>query len=390
MDEKFKYKLAENTIEKSEITKLSQWLLKNEKLTMGNKTVLFQKKFSNFLKVKNSIYVNSGSSANLLIAQSLLESGYLKNNLIIAPAVSWSTTVTPFIQLGYQVKLCDCSTLNLGLDIKHLEQLCKKYKPSIIILVHVLGHANDMQKIIKLCKKYKIYLIEDTCEALGSKYKSKNLGTFGLASSFSFYYGHHISTIEGGMACTKDKNLANIMKSVRSHGWVRDFEKFEKQKIIKKNNISEFQSKFSFFYSGFNIRSTDINAFLGLTQIKKIKKITKIRNRNFNIYKNELSDYFSVKCDTKPLSSFGYATLTKNRDSVFRHFLKKKIECRPIISGNIGEQPFWKKKNKKAKLPNADVIHQYGIYLPNHANQSTDDTKFICKEFKKVAKVKSI
>lgn len=391
MQIKFKYKLAEDTIEKSEIIKLSKWILNNSKFTLGDKTKEFQKKFSSFLKIKNSIFVNSGSSANLLIAQSLLESNYLKNKVVIAPALSWSTTISPFIQLGYDVKLCDCSLENLGLDVDHLEYLCKKFRPSLIILVHVLGHSNDMNKIIKICKKYNIRIVEDTCESLASKYNSKYLGTFGLASSFSFYYGHHISTVEGGMACTNDKNFSKIMTSVRSHGWLRDFQKIEKRKIMKKNNISEFQSKFSFFYSGFNIRSTEINSFLGLSQIKKIKKISKIRNRNFNVYKKELNNYFNVRCKTKPLSSFGYATLTKNRDEVYRHFLKKKIECRPIISGNIAKQLFWKRNyKKKLKLPNSDLIHKFGIYLPNHANQSIEDTKFISKEFKKIAKIKLV
>ncbi len=388
--QKFKYKLAENTIEKKEVLRLSKWLLKDERLTMGNKTKLFQKNFSNFLKVKKSVFVNSGSSANLLIAQSLLESGYLKNKTVIVPAVSWATTVSPFIQLGYDVKLCDCSYKDLGLDVNHLEYLCKKYKPSVIILVHVLGHSNNMKEILKLCKKYNIYLVEDTCEALGSKYNSKHLGTFGIASSFSFYYGHHISTIEGGMACTNNKNLANIMISVRSHGWLRDFNETEKRKLYKKNKISDFQSQFSFFYSGFNIRSTELNALIGISQIKKIKKITKIRNRNFNIYKNELSDFFSVKCKTKILSSFGYATLAENRDEVFKRFLEKRIECRPIIAGNIGSQPFWKRYKQESILPKAKLIHKYGIYLPNHANQTLEDTKFICKEFKKVAKPKFV
>ena len=166
---KFKHKLAEDTIEKSEIFKLSKWILKNDKFTLGSKTKNFQKKFSNFLKIKNSIFVNSGSSANLLIAQSLLESDYLNNKVVIAPALSWSTTVSPFIQLGYDVKLCDCSLENLGLDINHLEHLCEKYKPSLIVLVHVLGHSNDMDKILKICKKYKVRLVEDTCESLAIK-----------------------------------------------------------------------------------------------------------------------------------------------------------------------------------------------------------------------------
>ena len=144
------------------------------------------------------------------------------------------------MQLGYDVKLCDTNLKDLGLNTDHLEYLCKKFKPSLIILVHVLGHSNDMKKILKICKKYKVLLIEDTCEALGSTTKKKKLGTFGIASSFSFYYGHHISTIEGGMVCTNNNSLANIMKSVRSHGWLRDFSSKEKIRLLKRIKFQNF------------------------------------------------------------------------------------------------------------------------------------------------------
>ena len=174
----FKYKLAEDTISKLEIVSLSKWLVKSKRLTQSRKVENFEKNFSDYLNVKKSIFVNSGSSANLLIAQSLQESGLIKNKIIIAPTLSWATTVTPFVQLGYDVKLCDTNLKDLGLNTDHLEYLCKKFKPSLIILVHVLGHSNDMKKILKICKKYKVLLIEDTCEALGSTTKKKKTWDF--------------------------------------------------------------------------------------------------------------------------------------------------------------------------------------------------------------------
>jgi len=384
---KFKYKLADDTIDKSEIINLSKWLIKGHKLTQGKNTQIFQNNFSKYLGIRQSIFVNSGSSANLLIAQSLLESKLLKNKVVIAPTLSWATTVTPFLQLGYDVKLCDTNLEDLGLNIQHLENLCKQYRPSVIILVHVLGHANNLKEILRICKKYNIFLIEDTCEALGSTINKKKLGTFGIASSFSFYYGHHISTIEGGMVCTNNKDLANIMKSVKSHGWLREYTKKDHKIIFKKNNISEFQSKFSFFYSGFNIRSTDLNAYLGISQLKKINRISKVREINYNIYKKNLKNFHFLNCNTTKLSNFGFATLVDNREQVYEHLLKKKIECRPIIAGDISNQPFWLKNNKKQKFPFANLIDKNGIYLPNHANLSKKDVNYICSEFSKIAKV---
>jgi len=378
-------RLAGNTISRKEINSLIKWLRKNENLTKGKLTINFEKVFSKWLKKKYSIFVNSGSSANLLVAQSLLESGYLRNNTIIAPAVSWITTVTPFLQLGYNVKLCDCDKNNLGLDIQHFEQLCKKYKPSCVILVHVLGHSNNMMKIKSICKRFNIKIIEDTCEALGSSIKAKKLGSFGLASTFSFYYGHHISTIEGGMVSTNDKKLYNIMLSVRSHGWGRDLEDKEKKILEKKYKIDSVRSLYSFYYPGFNLRSTDLNAFIGLGQIKKVRNIIKTREENFKLYSKELKNYWCQNSSANIVSNFGFGTLVKNRLEVFNFLKKKGIETRPLICGNIGSQPMWLKKFKKQTLKNADVVHNFGIYLPNHTLINKKEIKYICDNFKKIA-----
>ena len=287
-------KLTDNTISLKHINSLINWLKKNPKLTKGNLTIKFEKLFSKWINRKYSIFVNSGSSANLLIAQGLLEAKMLRNKTVIAPAVSWVTTITPFMQMGYNVKLCDCDKSNLGLDINHLEKLCKKYKPSLLILVHVLGHANNMKVIKKICTKYKIKIIEDTCEALGSTYENKKLGNLGLASSFSFYYGHHISTIEGGMLTLDDKKLYNVLLSIRSHGWGRDLDKNEKQRLEKKFSIDKVRSLYSFYYSGFNLRSTDLNAFIGIQQMKVLSNKIKIRLKILKFFQN-IFQVFGIK-----------------------------------------------------------------------------------------------
>ena len=379
-------KLTDNTITLKNISSLINWLKKNPKLTKGDLTIKFEKLFKIWIKRKYSIFVNSGSSANLLIAQGLLEANMLRNKIAIAPAVSWVTTVTPFLQMGYDVKLCDCDKLNLGLDISHLEKLCRKYKPSVLILVHVLGHSNNMRVIQKICKKYKIKIIEDSCEALGSTYGNKKLGTLGLASSFSFYYGHHISTIEGGMLTLDDKDLYNVLTSIRSHGWGRDLENQERKRLEKKFNIDKVRSLYSFYYSGFNLRSTDLNAFIGIQQMKVLNKKIKTRFRNFKIFSKSLSNFWSQKSEAKIISNFGYALMVKNRSEVFNFLKKNKIETRPLICGNMGQQPFWIKKYKRPILPNAEKVHKFGLYLPNHENLTAKQVKFICDKVKIIAK----
>ena len=212
-------KLAHNTIEDKDYEILINFLKKRRYLNQSKVTKQFEKNFSKKVGTKYSTFVNSGSSANLLIAQTLLEGNFLKNKIAILPSVSWATTVSPFLQLGYKVILCDCDNDNLGMNISHLERLCKKFNPGLLVIVNVLGHANDISKILKLKSKYNFQLIEDNCESLGSKFKAKSLGSYGLASSHSFYFGHHISTIEGGMVSSSDNNFYNISSSIRAHGW---------------------------------------------------------------------------------------------------------------------------------------------------------------------------
>ena len=382
-----KYNLADNTIGPSDYKVMENFLKARKYLNQSRYTRNFEKKFSKFLSSKYSIFVNSGSSANLLMAQVLLEGNYLKNKVVVLPAVSWSTTVSPFLQLGYKTILCDCDKVNLGLCTDNLEEICKKYNPGLVLIVNVLGHSNNNEKIKKLKKKYKFELIEDNCESLGSKTNKNVLGTTGLASSHSFYYGHHISTIEGGMVSTNDKKFYNLSLAIRSHGWARDVEKKFRLNLEKKYKIDEFKSLFTFYYSGFNIRSTDFNASLGLEQIKKINKISKIREKNYKRYSRNLNSFWCQKSKLKLVSSFGYATFVKNRLEVFRFLRSKKIQSRPLICGNMGQQPFIKRINKyNLNLKNAKFVDQYGIYLPNHTNLSLKDVDFISSQFLKVAK----
>jgi CDP-6-deoxy-D-xylo-4-hexulose-3-dehydrase len=380
------YKLAEDTIDNKDYVSMIDFLEKRKYLNQSIYTKRFQEKFSNFLDMKYSIFVSSGSSANLLIAQVLLEGNFLKNKIVVLPAVSWATTVSPFLQLGYKILLCDCDQNNLGLSIEHLEKICKKYNPGLVVVVNVLGHSNNFKKINTLKKKYNFKLIEDNCESLGSFRGEKKLGSYGLASSHSFYFGHHISTIEGGMVSTNDKKFYNLSLAIRAHGWARDVEKSFKLNLEKKYKVNAFKSLFTFYYSGFNFRSTDFNANIGLSQLNKIKKIGKIRYSNYNIYKSNLVNFWSQTSDLDLISNFGYATFVKNRLDVFRYLTKKNIQIRPLICGNMGQQPFLKNKSDTlGQLPNAKFVDKYGVYLPNHAKLKEDDIKFICKHFLKCA-----
>ena len=369
-----KINLVKDTIDFNDVKRLITWLETNPRLTKGDLTLEFEKKWSEWLGVKYSVFVNSGSSANLAAIYSLLLSGKLKNNKIVVPAVSWVTTVTPTIQLGMEPIMCDCDIDNLGLDINHLKEIIKNNKPSAIILVHVLGIPNHMDEILKLCKENDILLIEDTCESIGSKYNDKLLGTLGDLSTFSFYFGHHMSTIEGGMVSTNDEDLYHILLSIRSHGWDRDLPKEKQNSLREKYGVDKFRSLYTFYYPGFNLRSTDLQAYIGLGQLEKLDMIVGNRNKNFIRYKNEIKNTFWNVSEPEGsfISNFSFPIITKNIKELTEQLVANNIECRPLICGSINEHPFWYERYGKQNLPNSKLVHNYGLYLPNN-HQMTDE-----------------
>lgn len=378
-------KLADETISQPELESLCEWILAGNRLTKDYQTVEFENEFRVKLGAKHAIYTNSGSSSNLLMISALLEGGYLRNRKVVAPAISWVTTVSPLLQLGFDVSLCDCDNKNLGLNIGHLETLCAEHKPALMFLVHVLGHVNNLAAIKDICDRHDVILIEDSCEALGSRYRGKALGACSTAGSFSFYYGHQLSTIEGGMVVTDDSNLHQIMLSLRSHGWSRDLSAERREALTSEYDIDEFANLYTFYYPGYNMRSTDLQAFIGRSQLKRLDDLVEIRQNNFREYARQLPDYFIQESETTPLSSFSYGTLVKNRLEVFNHLRAREIECRPLICGNIGRHPFWTKRHGQVRLRNADILHEFGMYLPNHGGLTQDDIDFVCHEFRKVA-----
>lgn len=382
--------LAEDTITREELTRLGEWIQTGQRLTKGPLCLEFEARFAEWQGSRFAVFVNSGSSANLVIASALLQGGYLRNRRVIAPAVSWCTTVTPFLQFGMEVHLCDCDCEDLGLDLDHFEDLCRREQPALAILVHVLGHANKLRQIQAICDRYGVMLVEDSCEALGSEYDGRKCGSHSLAGTFSFYYGHHISTIEGGMVVTDDEKLYNLILSIRSHGWSRDVSRECHEDWTNAYQVDEIRDLYTFYFSGFNLRSTDLNAFLGLSQMKKIEDLGRVRARNFQAYREALNGYWSQTSDTSFLSSFAYGVLAKNRMEVFSYLKARNIEVRPLICGNIGLHPFWIKERGRCSLPHADVIHDCGMYLPNHFNLSLEDIDFVSRTFREVAVPKVI
>ena len=370
-----KIDLVKDTIDGNDIKKLISWLETNPRLTKGELNVKFEKEWSEWLGKKFSVFVNSGSSANLAAVYALLLSGKLRNNKIVVPAVSWVTTVTPAVQFGMEPIMCECDEDNLGLNIEHLKQIIKEHNPSSIILVHVLGFPNHMNEIVELCKEHDIRLIEDTCESIGSEYEGKKLGTFGDLSTFSFYFGHHMSTIEGGMISTDDEELYHILLSIRSHGWDRDLPKSKQIELREKYSIGDFRSLYTFYYPGFNLRATDLQAFIGLEQLKKLDLIVKNRNLNYQKYHEGIKNNEWKINPPKDsfISNFSYPVITKNIKELVEKLTENNVECRPLICGSINEHPFWYERYGKQNLPISKKVHEYGLYLPNNHQMTVEE-----------------
>ena len=273
----------ENNFSKEDIASLIDFLKKNNKnpiLTQNKNVKKFEKEWSKWLGCKFSVFVNSGSSANFL-SMAILKI-LKKKGEVIVPSLTWVSDVNSVIYHGFKPIFVDINPKNLCMDE---DQILKKINKNTIavFLTHAQGFNGLTQKLLSILKKRKIELIEDVCESHGAKFKKKKLGTFGLISNFSFYYAHHMSTIEGGMVCTNNKKIYQIARSLRSHGMLREIDsKVEEKKIIKKN--PKLSPKFIFLYKGFNFRNNEIGGILGLNQIKRLDKNIKKRNSNFEIF----------------------------------------------------------------------------------------------------------
>lgn len=377
--------LVRDTIDDSDINSLIDWLKTNPRLTKGQKTIEFENSWSNWLGCKYSLFVNSGSSANLAMIYALLLSGRLKNKKIVFPCLSWVTTVSPAIQLGMEPILCDVDE-NLSINLSDLREIFEKENPSILMLVHALGFPNDMTNIMNLCEEFDVILLEDSCETVGSLYGGKKTGTFGLASSFSSYYGHHFSTIEGGFVCTDDFELYNILKSIRSHGWSRDLDEVTRKRLQFEHGIDDFKNLYTFYYPGFNLRSTDLQASIGLNQLKKLNFFCEKRYKNFLLYDQMIvNDYWKINSSKFDfISNFAYPIIHPNSRKIVSELLKNKVECRPLIAGNIAKQPFFYKLHGNKEYKFADIIHEHGFYVPNNHQISFDEIDFICKLINKI------
>jgi len=366
------------------------------KITMGEITRKFEIEFSNFIGAKHAIMVNSGSSANLLASFALTnpkkKNHLKKNDEFLIQALCWSTSLWPLFQAGLKPKFIDVNKNSFNIDVNHLEKEISK-KTKALMLVHVLGNCSNLSKIKQLCKSKGIYIIEDSCESLGTRFNNKYVGTFGDFGTYSFYYSHQITSGEGGMVVCNNSSDYKILHQLRSHGWDRMYK--------QKNN--ELNQKFNFVNSGFNLRPLDISAAIGMSQFKRLNKMMSIRNANRKkIIKklkssNEWDNQFSFLEPSHKVdpSWFGLPILInekyKKRKNKFLKFLSSHgIETRPIISGNFLNQKSVKLFNLKPKdkiFPGSQYIDDKGFFIGIHTQQiSEKKLNFLTKKLLSISK----
>jgi CDP-6-deoxy-D-xylo-4-hexulose-3-dehydrase len=383
----FSHSLMENNITRSDLKCLISFLKKNPVLTQSHKVKQFEKLWSRWLGVKYSVFVNSGSSANFLTIKSLKYFGPTKKEIIV-PSLTWVSDIVAVIENGFKPVFVDIDLKNLSMCEKDLLGKITK-KTEAVFITHAQGFNGLSSKILKTLKKNKIKLIEDVCESHGAKFKNKKLGTFGLASNFSFYYAHHMSTIEGGMICTNNRKIYEICRMLRGHGLNREADSnVFKNSVIKK--YKNLHKEFIFLYPGFNMRSNEICAVLGINQLKRLDNNNKERSNNLKFFLNNLDkNLYYTNFDLNGSCNYALPLILKQKKKILRNFLEKTMSRNNIEfrrgnagGGNQMRQPYLKKFVKKENLknyPNVEHVHDYGYYIGNYPDLSFKKIKKITK-----------
>jgi|CXWL01.1.fsa_nt_gi CDP-6-deoxy-D-xylo-4-hexulose-3-dehydrase len=389
-------KLIKSTFYKERDTKkkLCRFIQRAPQLSFGPECENFERNFSYYQKRKHCVFLNSGSSANLAIIQASINLGRLKRgDLVGFSALTWSTNAMPLIELGLKAVPIDVEINTLNVSSTKLEGILTKYPLKAFFITNLLGFCDDIDNIKNICGKNKIILIEDNCESLGTVFKGKKLGNFGVASTFSFYVGHHMSTIEGGAVCTDDAKLANMLRLVRAHGWDRNLSSADQDKIRTKHQVnSTFYSRYTFYDLGYNLRPTEISGFIGNIQIEYIEEIIKKRNNNFIKLANKIykfgDNYYPIKFDHIDfISNFAVPIVCQSVEirNKLVELCNNVVEIRPIVGGDITIQPFYLKHTQDHledfSNPNANLIHHQGLYFGNNPEMTSREIDTIIKIF---------
>ena len=386
-----RWPLMGETITVADRLKMAWFTLTAKKFTFGEKVKKFEKEWSEWIHHKNetySLYVSSGSTANFLLVAGVMELyGIKKGDKVLLPACTWMTNVAPIIQLGLTPVFCDINLDNFSFDLDEARKIAKNHDIKMIFVTHLLGFSADNEGLQKIFKR--AIIIDDVCESHGcTDMIGNNRGSNSVGATFSFYFGHHMSTIEGGMITTKNKDLYDLMKVKRSHGMARESTKFKDYADL----YPEIDKQFLFITDGYNFRNHEICAVLGSSQLKRLDKMIEIRNRNHDIFTSIIDKYpnlfYNIKNSTTN-SSFCLPFICKSKGIMLamkETFAENGIEYRPVVSGNLLAQPFLKdyKIETDKERTNADLVHSQGVYIGNSHFVTIKDMEFLKQVVEKI------
>ena len=368
------YPLATSSWDEAEYAAM-QKVIASGQFTMGTHVQQYEKDFAHYLGSKYGVMVSSGSTANLVMVGALFfkkSKPLRRGDEVIVPAVSWSTTYYPLHQYGLKQKFVDIDAGTLNFD---LQALGRAITPNtrLIMAVNLLGNPNDYAAIKKIIGNRDITLIEDNCESLGATLGSKQAGTFGAMGTFSSFFSHHISTMEGGLVCTDDEELYHILLCLRAHGWTRNLPKENHVTGTKSDDL--FEESFKFVLPGYNVRPLELSGAIGIEQLKKLPRFIKERRKNAVTFQELFGSLskFSIQQEIGESSWFGFSLIIKpsagfNRKHVVAALSAAGVECRPIVAGNFAKNAVlkWMEHEISGQLPNADWLDENGLFLGNH------------------------
>ena len=362
------YPLAYSTWGKEEVEAI-QKVIATDMYTMGNHVKQFEQEFAELFNSPNAVMVNSGSSANLLML-SLLKWKYRLTGDIIVPVVGWATTYFPIVQNGFKINFVDVDPNTWNIDTTKIEQAITPNTVAIMP-VNLLGNSCDYKAIKEICFKHKLLLIEDNCESIGAKFNNQYTGTFGLAGSFSFFFSHHIQTMEGGMVLCKHKDDADYLRSMRAHGWVRDLP--DNSSLYKKTG-NAFNDNFIFATPGYNLRPLEMSGAIGSVQLKKWNDIMKVRLENtkhfLNLFANKSWCRIQNEIGESSWFTFGMVLdgeLKGRREEIIDALSNAGIQNRPLASRNFLKQPVMPNLDHivSGTMDAANDIHDNGFFVGN-------------------------
>lgn len=378
------YPLAADTWDDQEVAAIMS-VVGSGRYTMGPRVKQFENEFAEKFKARHAVMVNSGSSANLLMIAALcLHPRYnlRPGDEVIVPAVSWSTTFFPVTQYGLKLVFVDIDVDTLNIDTSKIRDAISS-RTKAIFAVNLLGNSCNWSSLYEIAAEHDLVLIEDNCESLGATCDGKYLGTMGVMGSFSFFFSHHMQTMEGGMILTNDTEIDQYLRSLRAHGWIRDL---PDENCIHNKSGDPFEDSFRFVLPGYCVRPLEMSGAIGSVQLSKMDAMIQKRRENAEVFKQAFADIDTVRTQREIGSSswFGFSlvlegVLEGRRKEVIDRLRTAGVETRPIVAGDFTKNPVIKHINHRiaGRLDAAEYIDANGFFIGNDSRPLEDEIRMV-------------